>query len=48
MPKYVATIYFECGDDTDPDKALQVATERLEKYESSVKIIDTHVEEDND
>ena len=48
MPKYVATIYFESNDKVNPDQALETAAERLENYDPSVKILDTHVEEDND
>jgi hypothetical protein len=45
MPKYVATIYFECDSSTDSEKAVQTAVERLEQYSPDVSIDDSYVEE---
>lgn len=42
--KYVATIYFECNDDTDYRKAVDVAADRMEQY-GTINVEDTHVEE---
>lgn len=46
MPKYVATIYFET--DKDAKRAIETAAERLEQFDPSIKILDTHVEQDSD
>jgi len=45
MPKYVATVYFDCDDSTDADKAFETAVERLEQYSPDISINDSAVDE---
>jgi hypothetical protein len=48
MPKYTATISFTAPDDLDARKAVEVAADRLEDYDSDIEVHDTHIEEDHD